>query len=236
MIPQFRNQQGLWDWIRWRRDNGFDTVMHVKGGERMGKSSFAIHAKNQLAPEMPIRDAYFYDWEDLPGQLRKAHQRFQEHPDQWTVFIGDEATNVFDKLDWNKKENKEAKKLFRQWAYLKAFTILIDPDGSLDKYILKHRAILQVIIDRRGSARLRAQVRDPNYERDPYFVDRARMHYPEAEREYPRDWNDYLPLKLHNMGVRINDAADNIERIVAERKKGNVNSQIESLKKPPMML
>lgn len=218
-------------WLANRFFAGYDTLVHVIGDERGGKSGFVCHtlcSLDELEPETPggprrtafqVHNALAYDWDDLNPLLRAAHDRFvtlteaeQGMLENWVKFWLDEATNVMDALDWNKVENKATKKLFRQWGYLRALTFAVDPDGRLDRYVMSHRAKVRVIMDARGVARVQIQQRDRNRDKEPWYKDSFTWRLPDPRTEWPQQWNgQYTPRKLDRMGLRIGQTADLID-------------------------
>lgn len=200
------------------------------GDERNGKSSFALNLFKTLDPTWQILDGLFYDWDDLNPILRRTHARFTSGEVFWPFFWGDEATNILDVLDFNKQENKATKKLFRQWGYLKALTTLIDPDGRLDRYIMKHRAKVKVIMDRRGEARVQLQQRDRNLSEDPWYEDQFTWEFDDPALAWPEDNKVYLGQKLGRMGLRLDETSGVFEDAKAQRLEKKLRLQRNILK------
>lgn len=221
----FEDWQGFLAWLRRRYDAGRDTVIHVKGDERDGKSSFALNLFKTLDATWNIRDGLFYDWEDLNPILIRTHKRFSAGEKFWPYFWGDEATNILDAADWNKVENKAIRKLFRQWGYLKALTVLIDPDGRLDKYVMNHRAKVRVIMDGRGLARIQLQHRDRDRDELPWYEDQFVWMFPNPADKWPVDNEDYLGSKLRGMGIRLDETSTIIADSKLERQRRRLERQ-----------
>jgi hypothetical protein len=226
---QFTTWQQFLDWLRNRHYEGRDTTIHVVGDERGGKSSFALNLFKTINPQWNILDGLFNDWEDLNPILRRTHKRFLQDREQemalevgeqlpyWPFFWGDEATNILDVLDFNKQENKAIKKLFRQWGYLKALVVLIDPDGRLDRYVMKHRAKVKVIMDERGKARVQLQQRDRDLKEDPWYEDQFIWGFPDPAFKWPNDTATYLAHKFKGIDNRLDETSDVFEQAKAQR-------------------
>ena len=250
--PVFRNPIQFCDFLRMRKRRGKDTTIHVKGAERSGKSSFAVHLQSTLKPEWMPEQSLFYDWTDLGPLIKQAFTDFQhkeELPeDWWPFFHGDEATNILDALDWNKVENKATKKLFRQWGILGALVILIDPDGRLDPYIMKHRAKVQVVMkewvkpedcpqglrpDQCLSGLVRLQYRDPKMEQPPTYEDQFEWTFPKPYLRWPKQWNAYEGPKLDSVGLRLEGTTQVFEDAAAMRIRNRlkVHSDIKRFQK-----
>lgn len=222
-MPLLNSPEEVRRWLRWRRQSGKDTTVHVKGDERSGKSSFAIELQATLKPEWTVPESLFYDWTDLGPLIRRALDGFAKgERDGWPFFWGDEATNILDILDHNKVENKATKKLFRQWGILGALTILVDPDGRLDKYVMMHRAKLQVVMSEYVkeewcpptleprdclSGIVRLQHRDPRFENEPYYIDQFRWTFPKPYLNWPGHWATYEQPKMASVGLRLGETS-----------------------------
>jgi hypothetical protein len=231
-VRQFENHHSFCAWLRYRYGLGYDTVIHVKGEERGSKSSWALNLLKTLDPSWDLRGGLFYTWDDLGPLLVNAHRRFVAGEKWWPFFWGDEATNILDTQDWNKIENKQLKKLFRQWGYLKALTILVDPDGRLDKYIVGHRAKVRVIVEGRGRARVQLQQRDRNQEETPWYEDQFIWAFPDPAVRWPDDNAAYLSAKLQGMGFRLDETAQVIDdvRLARENKRLKQQASVQRLR------
>lgn len=241
---QLHQPNDLLDWFRWRRRYGKDTTIHLKGDERSGKSSMAVHLQASLEPRWKVQDSLFYDWTDLGPLLQAAFTRFNElealPPEHqaaakvawWPFFWGDEATNILDVLDFNKQENKAVKKLFRQWGILGALTILVDPDGRLDRYVMKHRAKVQIVMREYVypedcpsgmspqdclTGMIRLQRRDPNLEQDPWYEDQFEWTFPKPHIRWPEHWRAYTAPKLASVGLRLGETHQVFQDAAANR-------------------
>lgn len=228
MSSQLQTPDDVFGFLRRRRKSGKDTTIHVIGDERSGKSSLAVHIQAHLGVDWSVHDSLFYDWTDLGPILKEAFDEFQRRQasgtmaDWWPFFWGDEATNILDVLDHNKVENKAVKKLFRQWGVLGALVLLVDPDGRLDRYVMKHRAKLKIVMRENVNAddcpsglgpqdclsgMVRLQRRDPNMESDPWYEDQFLWTFPKPHIRWPVHWRDYQAPKMNSVGLRIGETS-----------------------------